>query len=274
MDAALWILPILAPLGCVLACGYRRTPRTVVLIGAAIGPLVWFAPALIFLEGTSWLTPVHLQQAIAVLLALLPLIVAWGLSARWAQRMPEPPRLDQARVQWRPRASHRATWVLLVGLCAVLGLVMGGLWGPLPGLGLGGALGSVLGLAWAWAHRGAAGALRIEARDLVVGQARIPMEDVESVGREVVFLGPIRRERLAIEHRSGSVRLLVTGSPEEDVDVVLSLLCRQLAWAARHAVVRGEALPPPAALELLRQLGGVDQLSRGQVAVGTDGPAS
>ncbi|HHO51976.1 MAG TPA: hypothetical protein ENK18_14110 [Deltaproteobacteria bacterium] len=254
-----WILLALASLVLTLVCGSRRAPRPAVLLVIGLSPLLWIGPLLYLTAGLERLTPAHLQQAILWLILSLPPVGAWGLVARWARRVPEPPRLDVARVWWTPRASHRVTWVLLGGLVAGLGLILGLLWSVLPGLGL--ALG--LAGAWRWAHRGAVGQLRIESRDLVVGRERIPMEDVESVGREVGFWGPVRRERLAIEHRHGCVRLLVTGSPEEDVDAILRVMCRQLAWASRHEVPRGEALPPPAALEVLRLLGGVDQLARG-----------
>ncbi len=79
-----------------------------------------------------------------------------------------------------------------------------------------------------------------------------PLQELVRVEREVHVL-PIWRERLALRRAHGDpLRLLVTGCPEEHLDAVVRLLCRQHDYVADHDLDRGPELAPPEALEPLR----------------------
>lgn len=177
----------------------------------------------------------------------VPAVGLWSLAVRWARREPVPPLLDQARLRWSPRATHRPVWVLFASvalLWTVLNLAFGSPCAVVVPL-------IALGVCWRFAHHGERGPLRIESRDLVLDNQRIPLDDIVQVEREVrVF--PMWRIRLVIHRREGRpLKLLATGSPDEHVDAVVRVLSQQHAYALDHQVDRGEEIAPPRALESL-----------------------
>ena len=228
-------------------CHVRRSQTlSAGLMGLAI-PVVVSSPKMG--HALAWLGSANLTWAIQIALGAVPVVVGWGLLARWARRMPAPPTADQARLRWTPRPSHRPTWVLAVGFTLLLGaslLLQGS--EPLALLVL-----SLLGMAWWWAHRGQRGPIRVEARELVLGSGhRIPLEEIDGVALDISFLGPIQRSRIRVNHQGRDLALLVSGSPEEDIDAVVRLLSRQRAWAASNALDRPEHPPPTTLAALLR----------------------
>ncbi len=181
-------------------------------------------------------------ELLALALGSTVLLGVWGTAVHWARRAPAAPRVDASRMRWVPRPSHRPTWVIVAGLSTLLTLALIALDRPLvailPWLG-------VL-LAHRWAHQGERGAVRVEARDVVLGGERIPIDELSLVAREVQYLGPLRRERLVLHHGERQLCWLVTGSPAEDVVAVEHLLRRQQDFALSHEVAREPQRRPPA----------------------------
>ncbi|MBX2802003.1 MAG: hypothetical protein KTR31_30260 [Myxococcales bacterium] len=261
----LWLFVVLVTLWLLTTRVGHRSRRVMALVAVcvvSISPLVLAEPLHRLLSaGPSPAT------ATGWAVAALPAVGLWAWAARWARREPEPPMVDAARVRWDPRSSHRATWVLAVGFTTA---VIAGLF-AIDHTGLAGLLGMAFVAACTWAHRGQRGPVVIETRDLVLGGQRIPLANIAAVQREVGFLGPIRRERIAVIHEEGSTHHLISGSPEEHTDAVLWLLDVQRRWSDEHPLERPEQLPSP---DLRQLLGHVDQRRRAEIPVGTDGPAT
>ena len=170
------------------------------------------------------------------------LLGIWGVAVHWARRLPASPKVDASRMRWLPRASHRPTWVIAVGLSTVLTLALVALDRPLVGL----LPWVALFVAHRWAHQGERGTLRVEARDIVLAGERIAIEALAPVLREVRYLGPVRRERLVLQHGDRQLHWLVTGSPAEHVLAVQHLLQQQQDHAASHTALREPLRLPPA----------------------------
>lgn len=180
------------------------------------------------------------------------LLVVWGVAVHWARQKPPTPKVDAARMRWAPRPSHRPTWVLAAGLSTLLTLSLFVMDRPLVGL-----------MPWVgllvahrWAHQGERGLVRVEARDIVLGGERIAIDEMAPVRREVRFLGPVRRERLVLQHGNRRLSWLVTGSPPDHVLAVQHLLLQQQDLAAAHTVERGPNQLPPQWLQHVHESGG------------------
>jgi len=226
--------------------------------------LLGLAPMAMLLAGRLPVPHVDVVDLVSLGGAGVALVALWGVAVYWARQPADAPMVDASRMRWTPRASHRPTWVIAVGLSTLLTLALvlmdRSLVGVLPWV--------VMAVAHGWAHQGERGPMRVEARDVVLGRRRIAIDELAPVRREVRFLGPVRRERLVVQDGAGCLYWLVTGSPTEHVLAVEHLLSQQQAIAATREVAREPVRLPPEWLVDLHERGGR------QMALRSDGEAT
>jgi len=243
----LWVALCLLTLWVLFAAGRLRSlgPATF-LLSLGVLPVAAVLVARLpvpRLEPLDWL---------ALAVVATGLLTVWGGAVRWARQDPASPRVDASRMRWVPRPSHRATWVIAIGLSTVLTLAVFALDRPLVGL----LPWLALLVAHRWAHQGEQGSVRVEARDLVLAGERVPIDAVTAIRREVQYLGPVRRARLVFEYEDRRKGWLVTGSPDEDVSAAVHLLQQQRELAAHHPIEREPARRPPEWLRDIHERGG------------------
>ncbi|MEN0065097.1 MAG: hypothetical protein AAGA48_23340 [Myxococcota bacterium] len=179
------------------------------------------------------------------------LLGVWGAAVTWARELPASPKVDASRMRWDPRPSHRPTWVIVMGMSTLLTFALVAVQQPLLAVMPWG----LLAIAYAWAHQGLRGPVRVEARDVVFGNERMAIDDLSRVIRDVRYFGPVRREHLVVKHNDRLVCWLVTGSPTEDVLAVVHLIHQQQAFAANHTIDRGALVDPPQWLAGIQERG-------------------